>query len=61
MKSAQQMVTTAGDLKEHGIQVPLLVGGAALSEKFTNTQDRAQLRRADVLRQGRHDRPADDE
>ncbi len=35
VKSAQQMVVTAGDLKEAGIRVPLLVGGAALSEKFT--------------------------
>ncbi|MBV8829130.1 MAG: methionine synthase [Acidobacteriaceae bacterium] len=35
VKSAQQMVTTAGDLKDAGISVPLLVGGAALSEKFT--------------------------
>src|SRR5579875_1624278 len=38
VKSAQQMVITAGDLKEAGIQVPLLVGGAALSEKFTKTK-----------------------
>src|ERR1700719_1878851 len=35
VKSAQQMVTTAADLREAGICVPLLVGGAALSEKFT--------------------------
>ncbi|MBI3670632.1 MAG: methionine synthase [Acidobacteria bacterium] len=35
VKSAQQMVTTASDLREAGIGVPLLVGGAALSEKFT--------------------------
>ncbi len=35
VKSAQQMVITAGDLKENDIRVPLLVGGAALSEKFT--------------------------
>ena len=35
VKSAQQMVTTAADLREAGIGVPLLVGGAALSEKFT--------------------------
>jgi 5-methyltetrahydrofolate--homocysteine methyltransferase len=35
VKSAQQMVTTAGDLRDAGIRVPLLVGGAALSEKFT--------------------------
>ena len=38
VKSAHQMVVTAGDLKEAGIRVPLLVGGAALSEKFTNTK-----------------------
>jgi 5-methyltetrahydrofolate--homocysteine methyltransferase len=35
VKSAQQMVITASDLREAGIDVPLLVGGAALSEKFT--------------------------
>ena len=35
VKSAQQMVITAADLREAGIQVPLLVGGAALSDKFT--------------------------
>jgi 5-methyltetrahydrofolate--homocysteine methyltransferase len=35
VKSAQQMVITAADLREAGIHVPLLVGGAALSDKFT--------------------------
>ncbi|MDX2180623.1 MAG: methionine synthase [Bryobacteraceae bacterium] len=38
VKSTQQMVTTAGDLKDAGIRVPLLVGGAALSDKFTRTK-----------------------
>jgi 5-methyltetrahydrofolate--homocysteine methyltransferase len=38
VKSAQQMVTTANDLKDAGIQIPLLVGGAALSAKFTQTR-----------------------
>ena len=38
VKSAQQMVTTAGDLKDAGIEIPLLVGGAALSAKFTQTK-----------------------
>ncbi|MDP9171874.1 MAG: dihydropteroate synthase, partial [Acidobacteriota bacterium] len=38
VKSAHQMVITGGDLKDHGVQVPLLVGGAALSEKFTKTK-----------------------
>ena len=35
VKSAQQMVITASDLKDAGIDIPLLVGGAALSAKFT--------------------------
>ncbi|MBK9166832.1 MAG: methionine synthase [Bryobacterales bacterium] len=38
VKSAQQMVTTAEDLREAGITVPVLVGGAALSEKFTRAK-----------------------
>ncbi|MEJ7607195.1 MAG: homocysteine S-methyltransferase family protein [Bryobacteraceae bacterium] len=42
VKSAQQMVVTANDLKDAGIEVPLLVGGAALSEKCDG-QDRSQL------------------
>jgi len=35
VKSAQQMVVTANDLRDAGVNVPLLVGGAALSEKYT--------------------------
>jgi len=38
VKSALQMIITASDLKDAGIQVPLLVGGAALSAKFTQTK-----------------------
>ncbi|MDR7239996.1 methionine synthase [Neobacillus drentensis] len=38
VKSAQQMVLTAQDMKESGITVPILVGGAALSRKFTDTR-----------------------
>ncbi len=38
VKSAHQMVITAGDLKDAGIRVPLLVGGAALSQKFTTNK-----------------------
>lgn len=38
VKSAQQMVITAHDLKQAGIDVPILVGGAALSRKFTDTK-----------------------
>jgi 5-methyltetrahydrofolate--homocysteine methyltransferase len=35
VKSAQQMVVTATDLRDANVDVPLLVGGAALSDKFT--------------------------
>jgi len=35
VKSAQMMVVTASDFREAGIRIPLLVGGAALTEKFT--------------------------
>ncbi|HHW39117.1 MAG TPA: methionine synthase [Bacillales bacterium] len=38
VKSAQQMVLTAQDMKQANISVPLLVGGAALSRKFTDTR-----------------------
>jgi 5-methyltetrahydrofolate--homocysteine methyltransferase len=38
VKSAQQMVTTAQDLKLAGIDAPILVGGAALTRKFTKTR-----------------------
>ncbi|MGA7623295.1 MAG: methionine synthase [Candidatus Acidiferrales bacterium] len=46
VKSAQQMVITANDLREAGITVPLLVGGAALSDKFTRTKIAPQYNRA---------------
>ncbi|MED4124606.1 methionine synthase [Halalkalibacterium halodurans] len=38
VKSAQQMVLTAQDLKQQQISIPILVGGAALTRKFTNTK-----------------------
>ena len=38
VKSAQQMVTTAEDLRTAGIRLPVLVGGAALTRKFTLTR-----------------------
>ena len=38
VKSAQQMVTTAQDLSRAGVDVPMLVGGAALSRNFVNKQ-----------------------
>ena len=34
VKSAQQMVATAQDLRAAGIEIPLFVGGAALTRKF---------------------------
>ncbi len=40
VKSAQQMVTTAEDLHAAGIRLPILVGGAALTRKFTLTRIR---------------------
>ena len=36
VKSAQQMVLTAQDLTQSSIDVPIMVGGAALSRKFTD-------------------------
>lgn len=38
VKSAQQMVITAQDLKTAGIDVPIMVGGAALTRKFTKNR-----------------------
>ncbi|MCB1191265.1 MAG: methionine synthase [Leptospiraceae bacterium] len=38
VKSAQQMTITAADLRDAGINVPMLVGGAALSEAFTRNK-----------------------
>ena len=38
VKSAHQMVATADALRDAGIAVPLLVGGAALSAQFTRTR-----------------------
>ncbi len=38
VKSAQQMTVTADDLTNAGIRIPVLVGGAALSARFTATR-----------------------
>jgi 5-methyltetrahydrofolate--homocysteine methyltransferase len=38
VKSAQQMVITGADFRDAGVRVPLLVGGAALSQRFTETR-----------------------
>ncbi|SES38654.1 methionine synthase [Psychrobacillus sp. OK032] len=42
VKSAQQMVITAQDFKDAGIDIPMLVGGAALSRRFTETKISAE-------------------
>ena len=42
VKSAQQMVVTAQDLRAAGIDIPLFVGGAALTRKFTATRIAAE-------------------
>lgn len=42
VKSAQQMVLTANDLREQKISIPILVGGAALTRKFTETKIQTQ-------------------
>jgi 5-methyltetrahydrofolate--homocysteine methyltransferase len=42
VKSAQQMVVTAQDLRAAGVEVPLFVGGAALTRKFTATRIAAE-------------------
>ncbi|NJJ37622.1 methionine synthase [Paenibacillus apii] len=42
VKSAQQMVLTAQDLRTAGIDVPIMVGGAALTRKFTKTRIRPE-------------------
>lgn len=42
VKSAQQMVLTAADLTEQKISIPILVGGAALTRKFTETKIQEQ-------------------
>ncbi|RLJ86543.1 methionine synthase [Planococcus citreus] len=42
VKSAKQMVLTAQDFREADIDVPILVGGAALSRRFTETKIAAE-------------------
>jgi 5-methyltetrahydrofolate--homocysteine methyltransferase len=42
VKSAQQMVVTAQDLRAAGVDIPLFVGGAALTRKFTATRIAAE-------------------
>ncbi|MFJ7935216.1 methionine synthase [Sporosarcina sp. NPDC096371] len=42
VKSAQQMVITAQDFKAAGIDLPIMVGGAALTRRFTDTKIAAE-------------------
>lgn len=49
VKSAQQMIVTAEDLAHAGIDVPILVGGAALSRNFTAKRIRPAYRDGLVL------------
>ncbi|WP_342507201.1 methionine synthase [Sporosarcina sp. FSL K6-2383] len=42
VKSAQQMVLTAQDFKAAGIDLPIMVGGAALTRRFTDTKIAAE-------------------
>ncbi|WP_337031074.1 methionine synthase [Paenibacillus illinoisensis] len=42
VKSAQQMIVTAQDLRTAGIDVPIMVGGAALTRKFTKNRIRPE-------------------
>lgn len=42
VKSAQQMVITAQDFKAAGIDLPIMVGGAALTRRFTDTRIAAE-------------------
>ena len=53
VKSAQQMVTTAKDLTASGVAAPMLVGGAALSQKFTDQQIAPAYGGLAVVRAGR--------
>ncbi len=57
VKSAQMMVITAQDLQTAGIDCPILVGGAALTEQLHPPADRARVRGPRRLRHGRDDRP----
>ena len=61
VKSAQQMVITAGDLKDAWHPCAAAGGRRRAVGEVHQDENRAELRRADVLRQGRHDRAAADE
>jgi cobalamin-dependent methionine synthase I len=60
VKSAQQMVITANDLKDAGIAIPRWWRRRAVAEIHAD-KNRAELRECGVLREGRDDRIAVDE
>ncbi|MFK8137268.1 MAG: methionine synthase [Bdellovibrionales bacterium] len=49
VKSAQQMVITADDLAQSGIDLPILVGGAALTRNFVNRKIAAAYPEGSVI------------
>jgi len=59
LKSAQQMVITANDLKDAGISIPRWWRSGAIWK--IHETNRAKLRKCGVLRQRRDDRSAVDE
>ena len=50
------MVETVQDFRTAGIRAPVLVGGAALSNRFTPPPHRTRIRRAGRLLSRRHER-----
>ena len=58
VKSAHQMVTTASDFKDHGVGRSAAGGRRGALGKIHDHAHRPGLRRADVLRERRDDRPA---
>ena len=57
VKSAHQMVTTASDFKDHGVEVPLLGRRRRAVGTFHHHAHRPRLFVADILRERRDDRP----
>ena len=56
VKSAQQMVVTAEDLRAAGIDIPLFVGRSGADAQVHRHPHLRRVRRADALRQGRDGR-----
>ena len=56
VKSAQMMVVSAQDLTAAGVSCPILVGGAALSNRFTRLKIAPAVQRLGGICEGRDDR-----